>query len=306
MTDVVFRPLRAGEQSLFLSMAAADALESGVASTGRDFAATLATGHYRPQWTWVAVRDGAVVARAAWWGAPADDTPVALDWFDPGDDLDVAAALLRAAPFAAEYVLIAPVKSGASRDASPRSRSVRRRVEAARRAGRSVFVERLRYEWRHGAARPGRSARLRFAGVAHDDAVVRAVLGRTLTATLDAYSLRDVEQLGLDGAVDEAFAHLTWLPGARDGWQVGYAGDDLVGITVPSTNYAGPVIGYVGVVPEHRGHGYAADLLAQATRWHLDRGATRICADTDTSNEPMAATFDRAGYRVTERRIIMT
>ncbi|GAA5185569.1 hypothetical protein GCM10023322_29870 [Rugosimonospora acidiphila] len=26
-------------------------------------------GEYRPEWTWIALRDGTVVARAAWWQA---------------------------------------------------------------------------------------------------------------------------------------------------------------------------------------------------------------------------------------------
>jgi RimJ/RimL family protein N-acetyltransferase len=38
----------------------------------------------------------------------------------------------------------------------------------------------------------------------------------------------------------------------------------------------------------------------------VDQGAARIIADTDTGNRPMAAAFERAGYRVTARRIVMT
>jgi hypothetical protein len=35
-------------------------------------------------------------------------------------------------------------------------------------------------------------------------------------------------------------------------------------------------------------------------------GADRIVADTDTGNRPMAAAFERPGYGVTARRIVMT
>ncbi len=54
-------------------------------------------GQYRPEWTWVALRDGVVVARAAWWAKPGDERPLALDWFD-FTDAEAAVQLLRTAP----------------------------------------------------------------------------------------------------------------------------------------------------------------------------------------------------------------
>jgi RimJ/RimL family protein N-acetyltransferase len=74
---------------------------------------------------------------------------------------------------------------------------------------------------------------------------------------------------------------------------------------MPTRNYQSFVIGYVGVVPEQRGHGYAGGLLAEGTSFLVGQGADRIVADTDTGNRPMAAAFGRAGYRVTARRIVM-
>src|SRR5918994_1263073 len=68
---------------------------------GRDFLATVAERSYRPGWAWVAERDGAVVARAAFWAGPDDTHPYALDWFDVAADqpdrVAVGTALLRAA-----------------------------------------------------------------------------------------------------------------------------------------------------------------------------------------------------------------
>jgi RimJ/RimL family protein N-acetyltransferase len=54
-----------------------------------------------------------------------------------------------------------------------------------------------------------------------------------------------------------------------------------------------PVIGYIAVVPEQRGHGYAYDLLAEATRLLAAEGADRIVAGTDVTNTPMAATASK-------------
>ena len=47
------------------------------------------------------------------------------------------------------------------------------------------------------------------------------------------------------------------------------------------------------------------ELLAEVTRIHADDGADRITATTDLTNRPMAAAFDRAGYRVTEVRMVL-
>jgi len=62
----------------------------------------------------------------------------------------------------------------------------------------------------------------------------------------------------------------------------------------------------LAVVPEHRGHGYACDLLAEATHLLVSEGADRIVADTDVTNTPMAATFAKARYPVIEHRIDFT
>lgn len=57
-------------------------------------------------------------------------------------------------------------------------------------------------------------------------------------------------------------------------------------------------IGYIGVVPEHRGRGYVNGLLASGTSTLLRiTDGLAICADTDVSNTPMAAAFERAGWR---------
>lgn len=95
MADLVIRPLTAGEEPLFTSLA--DAALVGPAAFGARYSDIADRGNYRPANTWVALRDGVVVARAAWWGRPQDDAPVVLDWFDFVDQ-DAAVRLLRTAP----------------------------------------------------------------------------------------------------------------------------------------------------------------------------------------------------------------
>ena len=75
---------------------------------------------------------------------------------------------------------------------------------------------------------------------------------------------------------------------------------EVAGFGVPSRNTEFPVVGYLGVLPEHRGRGYVDEILAEITRILVaDAGATTIHADTDLENRPMAAAFERCGYRVT-------
>jgi hypothetical protein len=126
MTGLVIRPLTAGEESLFESLP--DPGLVGPGAFGSRYTAMAAHGEYRPEWTWVALRDGTVVARAAWWAGPDDDSPVALDWFDFTDP-GAAVQLLCTAPLRAEYSLrvppdgaTAPPSRKPPRPALPRSR----------------------------------------------------------------------------------------------------------------------------------------------------------------------------------------
>ena len=97
------------------------------------------------------------------------------------------------------------------------------------------------------------------------------------------------------------------MRGDRAWWRIAHTpGGQLVGFTIPSANEDYPVIGYLGVVPEMRGHGYAVDLLAEATRILAAHGAERIRADTDATNVPMAAAFERARYRNFSVRLVFS
>ena len=55
-----------------------------------------------------------------------------------------------------------------------------------------------------------------------------------------------------------------------------------------------------------RGHRYIDDILAEITRFHAAKGAHRITATTDMTNRPMAAAFERAGYRNYEVRLVLS
>jgi RimJ/RimL family protein N-acetyltransferase len=300
MTDLVIRPLRAGEESLFASMN--DPRLVGAASTGRDYGATVSAGQYRPEWTWVALRDGQVVARACWWGGPDDDQPLALDWFDFGEDPEAGEAVLRAAPFDCEYCLLLPP---GWREQPQARQAAQSRITVAERAGMRLLVERLHYTWTPADGLPDRPGRLVFRPEPDDDAILR-ILSQIVEGSLDAHEARIAEQEGPEAAARDELETLKWFPAPREWWRVAWTRDgELAGLAVPSRNHSYPVIAFIGVVPAQRGHGYGYDLLVEATHLLAQEGAEQIVADTDTTNTPMAKAFARAGYPVSGERIFM-
>jgi RimJ/RimL family protein N-acetyltransferase len=302
MTDLVVRPLVAGEEELFLSLT--EPALVGVQSIGRDYRELTELRQYRPEWTWVALRGERVVARAAWWGGPEEDKPIALDWLDfRAGESDTAVDLLRTAGIDAQYVLVLPPRWRSD----PATRKAGEdRIEVAQRAGMHLFVERLRYTWTPDDGLPERPGRLKFEPEPDDEAIFD-VLRRIAHASLDAHERRNTERGGPEAAAQEELNFLRWMPSPRAWWRVAYTVDGaLAGLTVPGRNYANHTIGIVGVVPEHRGNGYAYDLLVEATHLLVAEGAERITAETDTTNTPMAATFAKAGYPITQERVYLT
>jgi len=247
----------------------------------------------------VALRDNAVVARAAWWGGPDDGEPSTLDWFD-FTDAGAAVQLLRTAPLRTEYSLRLPP---GWRDSPAVAQAARARIAAAQEAGMTLLVERYRYRWTPECGVPAVPGRLEFRP-APDDDVILEVFRRVHRSTLDAHARRTVAASGVAAAAREDLDFLRWMPSPRGWWRLAYtSGGDLVGLAAPCRNFSDPVIGYIAVVPEQRGHGFSYDLLAEATRLLIAEGADRIVAGTDVTNLPMAATFTKAGYPVAQHRI---
>ncbi|MEV0594904.1 GNAT family N-acetyltransferase [Nonomuraea cavernae] len=266
---------------------------------------------YRHERVWIAEENGEIRARAVWWGFPDGDRPLALDclYVHPSveDRVGLAADLLRHAHEAygeapAYHVFL---RTGWRDD--PRSTAaIAWRQEAGRRAGLTEELERLRYQWMPGAPVPEQPDRLVFRPEPDDEAFV-AAFRRVAVGSLDAYTRQALTTMDGDAQARADVADYRSMPGDRAWWRLAFTSDgDLAGVALPSANNQGPVVGYLGVVPEHRGHGYADDLLAEITRFHAGRGAARIIADTDVTNVPMARAFDRAGYDVFAIRLVLS
>lgn len=296
MTGLEIRPLAAGEEPLFNSLP--DPALVGPAAFGARYRDIAARGNYRPANTWVALRDGVVVARAAWWGRPQDGAPVVLDWFDFIDQ-EAAVQLLRTAPGPAEFSLVLPARW---RDRPAVADAAQARIAAAEAVGMKPLVERYGYRWTPDCGLPARPGRLEF-GPEPDDNVILDIFRRVHQGSLDAHARRAMAESGLDAAAAEDLEILRLMPSPREWWRLAAADGEVVGLTVPCRNFTDPVIGYVAVLPEHRGHGYSYDLLVEATHLLVAEGADRIIANTDVTNRSMAATFAKAGYPVSDHRI---
>ncbi|MFI9341715.1 GNAT family N-acetyltransferase [Streptomyces sp. NPDC052773] len=305
------------------------------------FRERLASGEYRPEWTWLAEPEdgGEPYALAVWWGGPDDPLPAALDVLnvrdpeepeepggpggsqdlngphDPDDTRTEAAARLLTAAHTAfaeagqdsppDYHVLLPGDWRERRDAVA---ALGWRREAARRAGLTASLERLRFEWTRETGVPKPSGRLRFRAEP-DDEVFVDLFRRVLEGTLDAESGTGAAAVGAERQArkDVAF-YRDEMPGDRSWWRIAETPQGRpVGFALPSRNTSVHVVGYLGVLPEHRGRGYADDLLAEITRFLAeDAGADVVRADTDLANTPMAAAFTRLGYRNFARRLVLS
>ncbi|MER5733696.1 GNAT family N-acetyltransferase [Streptomyces sp. NPDC002138] len=317
---MIFRPTAASDLDRVLPLIVTDAAGGMTADM---YATRLAAGEYRPDWTWVAedAPGGEPLALAVWWGDPQEALPGALDGVfvadavRSADERTALAAELLATAHAAyagagasaapEYHLSLP---GDWRERPDTAGAVAWRQEAARRAGLPVVLERLRYEWTPGTALPEPTGRLLFAAEP-DDEVFVDLFRRVLTDTLDTVSRKEAESVGPEAQArgDVAFYRDT-MPGDRSWWRVARTpGGEPVGFGLPSRNNAFPVVGYLGVLPEHRGRGYAEEILAEITRILVaEADPEKVRADTDLTNAPMAAAFARVGYRNDARRLVLS
>lgn len=273
----------------------------------------FAEGRMRAPWSWLVEDEGALVGRALWWGRADGALPLSLDVLDLGKHVDdragVAVELLSAAhaEFAeqgakkpGEYTLRLPC--GWREDAAA-SAAVRWRRDACRRSGLTEELERLQYAWTPDDGVPAASTRVRFRPGDDDEFLdLFAQVGR---GSLDVETQRSVEEMGEQGQAREDLDFYLGCPGERDWWRVALDGDGSpVGFAIPSATPYHRNVGYLGVLPAWRGHGFVDDLLGEVTRVHAGSGAVTITATTDTTNAPMAAAFDRAGYQITEVRLV--
>ena len=310
MTDLTMRPIT-GRDELGLFNQLPYVLNE-------ELAGDLAQGRRRPEWTWAALHGDRLLARAAWWSRPGDDTPFLLDVLDIDDNLPdpgrltIGARLLHTAMAATlpagsprpDYSRFIPPdwrENGLARQA------VQDRMTILERTGARLFVERLRLEWRPGTPIPPPSRRLVFRPV-QDPGELLSLMTLVLEGTLDAHSRAELTTMSArDVAIRQYEGELARYTSPKHWWQIAtLPSGQPAGFVIPARNDYNPIIAYLAVLPEHRGHGYINDILAEGTRILARHEVPRIRASTDLGNIPMADAFQRAGYVNFEREIKMT
>lgn len=281
-------------------------LASSIGGVPPNLPVTWAEGVRRPEWTYLALRGGALVGRAVWWGWAAARTPILTDTLDLADSLTdgyerlAVGTALAAAGFAAlvppgeDRLVISWVPAGWR--SGPEAPAILEKLAMWTGAGARLLVERLDLLWVRGGPVPPPSERLEFRPV--DDGTLVDLVARCGDGSLDAHTAQRRARIGRDATARLEVEQTREFPGPREWWRAAYTPDgEPVGFVLPTRDGQFHAVGYLGVVPEHRGRGYVDDLLGEGTRvLAVEQGAERIVANTDVGNLPMAAAFARAGY----------
>ena len=263
----------------------------------------FAHGAMRPDWCFVAEANDRFLGRLAYWARPETGVPSDLLFFDlPWEDDYLAVGrqlfLTSLHPVCAlgatalGHVLDSPSQPPQWQDLPEQ------RHHLLGSLGFQVVRDTDRFAHDLASAREPAAERLTYRGLPDvgTDAFLTAI-ERVSTGTPDQL-IR--QQRRTHGAASAARMMLDILQGMEYDpawWELAYGPDGmLVGLVMPTKSMTTGTIGYVGVVPERRGHGYGHDLLARGTGTLRTAGVTGVRADADVGNEPMARAFRRAGY----------
>ncbi|WP_247662996.1 acetyltransferase [Micromonospora sp. U21] len=290
MTDLVIRPLVAGEEHVFDSMP--DPLPQ---LRQVSYADGIAGGGYRPENTWVALRSGRVVARAAWLLPPGAVGAPWLERFDLDAEPEVGAALLRAA----HEALGGPGLYFAAMPAHWRRRPevlavMEAPMAAARLAGLVERGERLRCSWT-GTPLPAVSGRYVFRPAA-DPTEINALVARIAEPDV----LTGMETARAVGGVDLATDPLAWLSGSASEWRIALDDGVPVGLVRPAGDACYPLIAYLGLFDE----AVRSELLVEAVRALAAGGAREVLADVDAHRVAVLAELERTGFRQLRSRVL--
>lgn len=260
----------------------------------------------RPEWCFLAGPAGAPPrGSAVLWSLPGRPVPAAVvlveaPWEDADDGRSVALPLLEhacaeaRARGAAEllHVLDSPVQPPQYQYGP----AVRERVFAD--AGFALVRAGRRFRWLAGRELPPEDPRLTFRGLPElGEEPFVALLARLLAGTADTWLAADVAEHGLRGAAEKLFADSRELEHDPAWYEIGFtAAGAPAAVSLPAVSPSFPVIGFVGVDPDHRGQGFSASVVARGTRILAAHGATEIRGDCDAGNAAMAKGFERGGY----------
>ena len=290
MTNLVIRPLVAGEENLFESMPNPLPQLRQVS-----FADGIASGGYRTENTWVALRAGRVVGRAAWVLPPGAVGAPWLERFDLDAEPEVGAALLRAA----HQALGRPKTYYAAMPAHWRRRPevltvIEAPMAAARLAGLVERGERLRCSWT-GTPLPAAAGRYTFRP-ATDAVEIKAMVARIAEPEV----LTGMETARAVGGVDLATDPLAWLTGPPGDWRIALDAGEPAVLAGTAGQACYPMIAYLGLLDE----AVRGELLAEAVGALAAGGAREVVADVDAHRVAVVAELERTGFRQLRSRVV--
>ncbi len=276
----------------------------------RDYAESLLQQRCtKPEWCVLAFDGGAPVARAALWTLPGGEAPTDLvlidtDW-DGSDRSAVQAALAKAHDLARELGAQELNHSIDTPAAAPQYQdNERARIRLMEESGYELLRDGVRWIYTDRSSPPVLERSLAFRPLPEvgEDVFVDAVAA-TYEGTRDSWINQSIAEQGVVGAARADFVDSQGMDHRPEWWELAYTADgSLAGVIMAARNPTSAVIAYVGVVPEQRRRGMAADLARRGTNTLLAAGATEIRGDCDRDNTGMIRAFERAGFTRFARR----
>ena len=236
--------------------------ETGL-STG-EVVEEIEAGRIRPEWSVLAIDEsGAVIGRTMWWGRDAA-VPIALDVWDVDARVSgrgsLAKALLNAGHEALSSRGVAvPLPHTMRlpndwRDHATVVAEVDLKASAAAGAGLTRVNERLQFQWDADRPLPPELGSLVFAP-ADDDTFVR-LFAAAAEGSLDVMTRRELESSSPEELARAEVDYYRACPGDRSWWRTAATPDGtVVGVAIPSATPTNRNVGYLAVLPEHRGRG---------------------------------------------------
>jgi ribosomal protein S18 acetylase RimI-like enzyme len=160
--------------------------------------------------------------------------------------------------------------------------------------------------WEPGCPQPPNVSVLRYEPAS--EPWLRESIAAVMTHSLDESDQYTVGKNGIDEAVEEVYEvsakyfepQAGWWRAAidRNGNRVGFV---LTSVFAERSRWKedrpqGTIV-YMGVLPGFLGHGYALELVLEATRTCMDANCWRVFCDTGSDNHPMVGAFRKAGYQ---------
>jgi ribosomal protein S18 acetylase RimI-like enzyme len=277
----------------------------------RDYAHSLLEQRCtRPEWCVIGVAADVPVARAAFWAMPDEEVPSDLvlidaDWSQPqlADGHALLARMHELAGALGARKLQHHVDSPPGPPQYQENES--ERISLVTEVGYELLRDGLRWLWTSPAVtEPSPIGSLAFRGLAEvgQEAFVEA-FSATYEGTRDSMLGKAIRERGLLDAAQSDFREYQELEHRPEWWELAFTEDGaLAGVIMGARIPGSAVIGHVGVVPEQRGRGFAAQLVRRGTAQLVADGATEIRGDCDRDNVAMVKAFRRAGYEQIARR----